>query len=293
MKKVLSILSLILTLALLTGCNLIGQSDNTEPISNLIDATQGSAHAISTTEEVTGHLVEVPGRVYTIRYDKDMAGSVNDAPILSVTEIQFYRYTQEDLDGAFAAAEKLVSENSIVRENSYTLRIGLDPWIAYEIATESASQGEHQDWALENYYAHWIGFQVTVEYTQTNNVTGEPQQTRITYPIAFYRSKTTDSNLWRAYIFNYSNSVDPRSFLTREELAAYESLGGEPIMGYYVEPGAYYLQGDDYDNEDAFEKTGSYHIYVYDAEKDQIFCHILRENSHEISECTREFGGSQ
>lgn len=301
MKSVRLIPILILALALLTGCGVFAQSDDTEPISNLVGGNAESLQATTvpaTEEQAFGNLIEVPGRVYSVYWEiigfNARGTGTNE---LYPSERTIYHYTQEDLDAAIPCVEGEVTEYLNQYYNNVRqckiIRIALNPTNAWSAAR--VAMGSHKEWAEENYYAHWISFDIPVEVRPLDESKSNANVMQILFHVTLYRKDATVSDQWQTAGFDLELDFDStRTFLSQEELEAYACLGGEPFMGYYVQNA---FSSTEYEVDgvicfDDVSESNSYRIYIYNEETDQIFCHILKENSHEIIECPKAYGGS-
>ena len=197
--------------------------------------------------EPEGNLIEVPGRVYDVPW-QDRELLAEGGYTFTDSTIPVFLYSQEEVDDALEKLVAYVQRELMDADGAlrYSEILGIAPdFLATSefLSPESrkAEGIEKSEWAQENYYAHYIDFDVIMRRDNGGNW-GEPSIH--VYNIGLYRDDATDPTGWRVRIMSRDYREDPYTNLTEDgvsylegyrpltydELEALGDLGGRVLF---------------------------------------------------------------
>lgn len=193
MKKLVFLL--ILTV-LLSGCQITPSVEPTEDL--WVPPTTQAVPTQTTVRE--GNLIEVPGRVYDVPWQDRQVQSGEGYTFIDST-IPVFLYSQEEYDAALETVEIWARDKLLYSEGAlrYHQILGIAPDLMAASETVSPESRKalginREEWAQENYYAHYLDFDV-VAYSPSAILFGE---TNIhVYNVSLYRDDAAQPGGWR------------------------------------------------------------------------------------------------
>ena len=174
-------------------------------------------------------ILEVPGRVYDVPW-QDRVPLAEGGFAFSDSTIPLFLFSPEEIDDALTKVEAYIEKELLSSEGAirYTDILGIAPdFLASSefVSPENRKlEGiEKANWAQENYYAHYMDFDV-IAYSDNAGNWGE--SSIHVYNVGLYRDDATDPTGWRVRIMSRNVFEEPYHDLT--------SLDADGIS--YLEP---------------------------------------------------------
>lgn len=247
MKK-LALVLLTLSVLLASGCQSAPGAGETTGLPPLVQPTTQPTEPPAIIEtEPAGDLIELPGRVYDVPWQTRQVLEEGGYTFTD-SAIPVFLYSQEEVDDAYAKVQAYVQAEFIDADSAlrYTEVIGIAPdFIAASeyVSPESRKENriEKAGWAQENYYSHYMDFDVLL---YSDNASNWGEDGFHVYNISLYRDDATDPTGWRvrevmrpvletAYknlTKNGAEYLEAYRPLTYEELATLGDMGGRVLF---------------------------------------------------------------
>lgn len=227
MKKSICLLLTAATLTL-AGCQTGPEAETTTAFVPLVQQPtfQQTQPQIETEPQPVGNLIEVPGRVYDVPW-QDREVLEEGGFLFTDSTIPLFLYSQEEVDDALEKVNAYIQRELLDSDGAlrYSQILGIAP--DYMATSEYVSpenrkkEGIDQtEWAQENYYAHYMDFDVILVNDNSSNWN---EASIHVYNVGLYRDDATDPTGWRVRILSRDVMQEPYLELTKDGTAYYEA----------------------------------------------------------------------
>ena len=232
---------------LLTACGAPAESTAPSSLTPLVQVPTGSQTQPVETTAAPEEIMEVPGRVYDVPW-QDRTLSEEGGYLFADSTIPVFLFTQEEIDGALAKLEDYIEKEYMDDEGAlrYTMILGIAPdfLAASEYVSPENRKAEginRAGWAQENYYAHYMDFDVIL--CADNAGLWGISDVQV-FNVSLYRDDATDPTGWRVRTVSGNMMELPYRDLTQDgtefaeayrplnydELAQLGDLGGTVLF---------------------------------------------------------------